>query len=280
MWGTMNVNPRIIAASLVGLGLVGGAYWLSLYRSPASTIASSSKEPAARTFIKVADQDNDGLPDWQNTLNIPTIRLDATSSEMTKTAALTAELAARTSGTGTASSAILADIGSDLAQAARDEQYTSRDISVTADNSATALRLYGNQVAAIALNNAPPHGTEDELTILNRALVRNDPAIVAELKPTIDSYNGMIEDMLQVNVPSAMVREHLALLNVYQALENDIAAFELVFTDALPAMVRFRRYQADAEALYVALNMLYLKLDKNGITWTDADVASRLIKIE
>lgn len=280
MWGTMNVNPRIIAASLVGLGLVGGAYWLSLYRSPASTSVSSSKEPAARTFIKVADQDNDGLPDWQNTLNIPTIRLDATSSEMTKTAALTAELAARTSGTDTASGAILADIGSDLAQAARDEQYTSRDISVTADNSATALRLYGNQVAAIALNNAPPRGTEDELTILNRALVRNDPAIVAELKPTIDSYNGMIEDMLQVNVPSTMVREHLALLNVYQALENDIAAFELVFTDALPAMVRFRRYQADAEALYVALNMLYLKLDKNGITWTDADVASRLIKIE
>src|SRR5690606_19876431 len=104
--------------------------------------------------------------------------------------ALTAELAARTSGTDASSEAILADVGSNLAQAARDEQYTSSDISVNADNSATALRLYGNQVAAIALNNAPPRGTEDELTILNRALVRNDPAIVAALKPTIDSYNG------------------------------------------------------------------------------------------
>src|SRR5690606_29771417 len=106
-------------------------------------------------------------------------------------------------------------------------------------------------------------------------LLRNDPDVLNQLDPIITSYENMIESMLKAPVPSTLVKEHLSLINVYQALVNDIKAFQKVFEDALPTMLRFRRYQADAEALYLAISGVYTALDKHGVTWTDADVASK-----
>lgn len=279
----MNVNPRIAAASLAGLLMVGGSYWLAQNKSSQE---SQNNEPtvttkqSVREFIPVADTDADGLPDWQQSLNIPTVNLSTEEEDITSTGTFTADLLGRVHTGGMDSSQVLSDIGTELTRGAVDQEYTRQDIYISDDNSPLALRAYGNAVAAVALKNAPPPDTEDELTVLNRALVRNQAEVLEDLQPTIDSYEKMVVEMLNVSVPSSMVREHLAMTNVYQAMLGNLRAFQGVFDDALPAMIRFRRYQADAEALYVALNLLYLKLDAEGIEWNEQDIASKFITIE
>jgi len=277
----MRINPRIAVAFVVGIVLVGGSFIVSRNSESSDTsnqLITKSNKPV-RQFIDVTDEDRDGLPDWQNSLSLNTVVLDEEEG-VTRTGALAVELATLTSTSDASSDTIMATIGSDLAREGLDIQFTRDDIQVLEDNSLTSLRSYGNTVASIALDNAPPVGTEDELTILNRALVRNDPNVLKGLSPTITSYERMIEAMLATPVPSSMVREHLALLNVYQAILSDIKGFEGVFTDALPAMIRFRRYQADVEALYMALNLLFLQLDERGIEWGPNDRASKFIVIE
>lgn len=280
----MKVNPRIVVASVLGILLVGGSYLLSKMTAEEADTSIASLRPASETreFIPVTDEDQDGLPDWQNALVTGEIIIDEEpeAGTMTKTASLAVELATLTSGGNVNIPSITTQLGGDLSRSALDKEYTEADIRIGKDDSAFSLRAYGNAVAAIALENAPPRGTEDELTVLNRALLRDDVTLLAGLEPTILSYEQMVADMLLLEVPPSLTREHLALLNVYQALLNDIKAFKATFDDALPAMLRFRRYQADVEALLVAINMLYLKLDAAGIKWTSADTASKFIIIE
>lgn len=246
------------------------------------TSQNISTQPT-RTFIPVSDKDNDGIPDWQDSLNISTIYLnqEASTTTLTKTASLAAELASLSlPGNDLDNKSALEDLSARLAAESVDKQYTSQDIRKSNDNSQEALRRYGNRVAEITFEYAPPKGTENEMTILNRALSMNDTKIIEKLKPIIASYEGMVSAMLVTDVPSTLVKEHLSLINVYTAILNDLRAFENVFVDALPAMTRLRRYQADTEALYLAVSNLYLKLDKAGIKWTNTDTASRFIKIE
>lgn len=280
----MTLNPRIALAFVVGLFMVGGSYLLSRgdNDNTINSLGVVSEEQPVRSFIKVSDQDQDGLPDWQNSLKTPTINLDelAAEEEMNDTAVFAVELATRTNSTTEDSASIFTDMSMSVARQYLDKQYGLNDISVSEDNSPFGLRAYGNAVAGIVLENAPPSGTEDELTIFNRALIRDDETVLVKLDPIIASYEAMLNDMLQLTVPSSLTKEHLSIINVYQALLNDIKAFRGTFSDALPAMSRFRRYQADAEALYLAISALYLNLHESGIQWTSADTASRFIKIE
>lgn len=247
-------------------------------------VSQNVSEQTTRTFIAVDDTDEDGLPDWQNTLNISTIYLDEETSAtttLTKTASLAAELAALSlPGNNLDNNSALEDLSARLAAEGVDKQYTRADIRISNNNDAESLRRYGNRVAAITFEYAPPKGTENEMVILNRAMSMNDAKLIEKLKPITSSYEGMVSAMMVTEVPSTLVKEHLSLINVYTAILNDLRAFENVFVDALPAMTRLSRYQADTEALYLAISNLYLKLDKAGIKWTDADTTSRFIKIE
>lgn len=276
----MRINPRIVLAFVVGLSMAGGSYLLS-QNEKVDKVKDNLivvKEKPIREFIPVYDADQDGSPDWQNSISINTINLDGDDSE-TKTGELAIELATLTSTSGGTTDEIFSQMSKDLLQESADEEFTREDINIIENNSLDSLKAYGNKVAAIALDNAPPRGTEDELTILNRALVRDDPNVLKNLSPTIKSYERMVAAMLETSVPSSMVREHLSLLNVYQAILNDIKSFQGVFSDALPAMMRFRRYKADVEALYVALNLVYLTLRDRGIEWGPNDRASQFITI-
>lgn len=278
-------NPRIVAAFLLGLTLVGGSFVMSRDRDrkePASIVKAgeTAETDRGRGFIPVGDTDNDGLPDWQNTFDIATVYVDNTPEEtLSATGALAVELATKL-GTGQAGTAVaMPSIGALVVREMVDKDYTSADILISNDDSYAAKKAYGNRVAQIAIENAPPKDTEGELVILNRALLRDDPTVLTGLDPTIRAYEKMLEEMLKTPVPPSLEREHLSLINVYQALLNDIKSFRLTFEDALPAMARFRRYQADAEALYTAIVLLYQKLDAEGIQWTEQDPASKLITV-
>lgn len=280
----MKINPRIVVSTAIGLFLVGGSLVMVYLKPEAEGVSQNVSAKSSRVFIPVDDKDADGIPDWQSTLNISTIYLNdeaATTTTMTKTASLAAELATLSlSGNSLTNNSALNNLSARLTAESMDEQYDRSSIRISNSNDADSLRRYGNRVAEITFEYAPKKGTENEMVILNRAMSLDDAAAIEKLDPIIVSYEGMLSAMLVTEVPSNLVKEHLSLINVYNAILNDLRAFRNVFEDALPAMTRLRRYQADTEALYLAISNLYLKIDQSGIKWSESDIASSFIKIE
>lgn len=277
----MTFNLRTILALVFGAALVAGAFLLRPEMNAGIGNSIENGSLTVREFIPVKDSDRNGIPDWQEIFAVSTINLeDLTSTgSTTYTGHLITSLADYLSEEGSSASEALSLIGMELAAASTDTQYTNADIIVSEDNSETALRSYGNAVAAIALGYPLPPGTKNELAIMEEYSMNDDPEVLSGLDPIIETYSAMRNDMLELPVPSSMVREHLSLTNVYNALFVDITAFSRIEEDALPTTLRYKRYPADAAALKKAISNLYLKLHQNGIQWSDEDTASRFIEI-
>ena len=272
----MLIQPRIFVASVLGLAMVGGAfYWSQKAEVPQSEGSATIVKNSGfeRSLIPVYDSDNNSVPDWQDVFAFATIELEASSSTEkyvpnTRTGELALELARTALRANTNSNSpfnqqqIINETINSLNVEMSIEPYTPEDILISSDNSTEAQKQYGNRVAEIILENAMTGEVRDELTVLNEALQNNDPTILEELEPRITSYQGMIDDMLKTTVPSSLVPEHLQLLDAYQALLAD------------------NQYLNDATALYTSIVNLYEKLNRAGIQWNESDMASQLITVE
>ena len=290
----MRQKTPIYLAVAIGALLVLSAFFLTGLKG--STIFLSFKNEAdeaksVRVFIPVYDSDSDGLPDWQDTfvkgkINLDEIRNGGDASEETVTGKLVADLAntlteAQDSENGNSSTeAKLQLISKNLSATAVDKPYGKEDVIIGSDDSKEAWRRYGNRVAEVALTNAVSRSIPNELETLSLALRIEDETALVNLDPLIASYQNMQKDMLAIPVPESLVKEHLSLINVYQALQADLSSFRNVFEDAVNTLLRLRRYEADATALFTAISNLYLKLDNAGIQWNESDAASRFIRVE
>lgn len=273
--------------------MVGGAFWWAKNNPEMTNGEVTLKiDGPIRSFIQVEDKNRDGIADWQEALAPKkAVDLDGISSTTpyvpkTKTGEALLDLTekyltAKANGDTTFSSEeLLNETSKDLASSSRDKQYTKADINLRYSDDSTSLRNYGNAVVEAIMDHPLPSGTRNELEILNDALIKDNEEILKELDPIIEAYSGTLADMLVMPVPQTMAVEHLALTNVYRAILEDIKAFREVFNDAMPSMLRTRRYPADNIALYTAITNMYQKLDRLGIKWSSEDIASTLIKVE
>lgn len=293
----VNGRLRIVTALVFGALLVGGSYYLSSERKSSASIPDPRVEAVTasappRDFIEIEDADGNGIADWKETLpTVPDLaeKLAATSSSTASTTH-TNELAIHTlqsmiqSGmTGayqTNPSALALDAAAYMGGLATDELFTEADVKTSSDTSEAALRAYGNRVAEITEENAVQKRIDSEVAILGRALNANDPALLADLALIVSSYEGMVGDMRALSVPETYAKEHLDLLNTYNAILNDVRGMQHAFTDPIYALARFQRYEDDGKGLYQAISNLYLKLHKDGIRWTSDDAVSDFITIE
>lgn len=277
---------------MLGVLLIAGAFYLSPERNPAIGNVEYEAErtnPVTRTFIPVKDSDGNTIPDWQEVFAAGEINLDELSSTTPyKPDSVTGQVAVnlsrsvmetRAAGRGINAEQLINLTTADLNNYLYDDEFTKEDLTISSNNSPAALKTYGNRIALITEENSIEGETENELDILNRALKTADETEIAKLDPIITSYEGLVEDMLAITVPDSMIKEHLSLLNVYQALLNDLKAFRNVFSDAVVSIIRYQRYVADALALYTAIENLYQKLSQAGIQWTESDPASDFVTL-
>ncbi|MEX0918299.1 MAG: hypothetical protein WDZ93_04050 [Candidatus Paceibacterota bacterium] len=291
------LNPRIVIASLAGLLLVFGAFYLSPYgqetRLPDPRVEVVAGPAPEREFIDVRDENGDGVADWKETLSPKapwltdrqTSTSTATTTERTHTQTVAIDMLQRMlqsgmrGGTGDAETVL--DRSNDYVyMLATDKLYAGRDVRTSPDTGTAALRAYGNAFAEITFANSVQKELEDEVVILDRAVNARDPAALADLALIAESYEGMTHDLLAIPVPQTLVAEHLDLINTLNAIAIDIRGFEKVFEDPLLALARIQRYEDDALGLYQAISNLYLAIDAAGVVWTDADAAGRLIEIK
>lgn len=285
-------NPRIVGSFLIGFALVAGAYTISNFgkKTPptqhnlVSTLYVTAAEPEPRAYIAVNDADNNGIEDWREEFtSIEPIILPAVSSstefEMPDTITdqigvqfFESILRAKTSeGVGPTEEDVIKSTAQRLTGTAGDVLIGSSDITVI-PSSPEAIRTYANTVAQILTNNNVPE-SEGELEIIDQALRLEDKTELEKLEPLIAMYRNLRDQTIATPVPQPFIKEHLDLINVYQALYKNLLDMKLIFDDPVVALMRTQRYQDDATGLANALFNMYTVLIPYADVFTADDPA-------
>ena len=265
-------NKKVTGAFLIGFALIAGSYVVSNFGKNAEPITANiytaTTPPAPRIFIPIVDSDQNGVEDWREDFvsETPLIIDESTSTvpyEMPTS--LTDQvgiqlfqsiLEAKTMGkVGPSQTEIVQKAADQLRKTVKDVIYGPNNVT-TIPLSPTAVRTYGNTMAQIILNNNQPD-SENELTILDRAVKSEDPEELKKLNPLALMYKNLRDQSIATPVPEPFLKQHLDLINTYQALYKNLSDMQLVFSDPVVALMRVKRYQDDAIGLSLALQNIY-----------------------
>jgi len=292
-------RPRILVACLMGVSLVSMAILFSpeniVSDLPDHRLEAVVGDAPERNFIKVTDENNDGIPDWKETLvkaeELPTLsKTQNTDVADKESETLTGKFAldftedvmlSNIYGTLDKNKPLLIENASQqLAAEITPELYTYTDLTVTSNDSLEALKTYGNRIASISFEHSVPEGTRDALEIIEEVGLTNNREMLGELKPIISAYSGLMESTLKTAVPKTVLDEHLALVNAYLFMYEDVEAMNYFFADPLKSLMHLYRYPDDSSAVGAAIINLYLKLDELGVRFDQNDTTSRLLIID
>lgn len=297
IWGSMNnvlghfKNRRVVGSLLVGFGLVAGSLVVSNLRTPnpevsVAPLPSANKAPE-RQFIAVKDSDNDGIEDWRAEFvsRTPILVAQATTTETPYVAPSTItdamgirffeNILQAKAGLGMSEEEVVQKTAEQVVGVVKDALYTTRDIT-TVPTTEESIRLYGNTMGAIILNNNVP-GYDSEVAILDRALKMESEEEVQKLLPLENVYRTMRDEALKTPVPNEFAKEHTDVINTYNALYASIRDMRLVFDDPVISLMRIKRYEDDATGLGNALRNLYLALEPHASLFTPDDPAVVLV---
>jgi len=267
-------NLKVLSAFAIGGILVSGAYLAAnnkpdlLVNSDISSVTAVESPP--RLPIAVADSNNDGIEDWQevfvdNIMPITNGPLENYIPPETLTGAIGVSFfqemlgAKAYQGIGRSREQIIEDTGAKITAYASDKIFTTSDLILNPDSSTEAIRTYANAHAEAIKNSAVP-GVRNELVVLREVLNGKAEPGLQELELISQIYLNTRETVLQQPVPNILAKEHLDLINVYNALYNDVSAMTKALSDPMLTFVRIRRYQEDVDALTLALGNMYFAL--------------------
>lgn len=125
--------------------------------------------------------------------------------------------------------------------------YTETQIKVIADAGAEGIRNYTNAVGATFLNNLIQ--SRHELVIVKEAVEYNDPKVLAELDPIIESYKKALKGLLLIPVPQSLRRTHLEMINNVSAIIYMDQNFKQMFIDPVLSLQAIGYYQNIGDGL-------------------------------
>lgn len=274
---------RIGGALVFSIAIVVGALYLRGGTEKVSGGVVVSVAPV-RAYIESQDANGNKIPDWKESLSAdafgavptPTSLSASTSNSYTPPTTFTGKfsealfqdyLEGKVAGGGTVDTKSLVTRAVSSVEAnTTSKRYSRLEIQVVPD-SQEAIRAYGTRV--VEITQIYSANNKNEATILKRALEKNDPSILEELKPARKAYEDFIHYSLLMPVPELLVRQHLDLLNAYEAILSDIKAMQVAFDDPLLSLARVNAYQNDVLSLYTAYKNIGDVLTKEGITYAN-----------
>lgn len=288
----MVINQKIIGAFVVGFALVAGAYTVSNFNAP---MIDTNNEPVyglaaasapVRNYIAVTDNDNNGVEDWREEFvnNTPIVVDNNVEGpvQYTPPTSITDTIgiqlfqnflqAKGRGGVGPSTDQVVTNTAELLrSTAVQDYIYKLNQIQVIPVSN-DAIRTYANTLGQILINNNVQ--SEGELVIIQRAMQTEDPKELEKLEPLINMYKNLRDQTLATPVPAGFEKQHLDLINVYNAVYATLDGMKLAFSDPVVALLRVQRYQDDTKGLQIALQNMYSAFIPHVRLFTENDPAS------
>ncbi len=264
------INSKIVGAAIIGFALVAGAYTVSNLQKPKSTqlvAASLTPQIQERMSITVSDNDLNGIEDWRDEfITTDAIIVDVATSTYTPPDTLTGKMSLQFM-EGILGSRIYAPFGETdleiidntvdyLFDETQQKLYTIDDIIIIPGGEEADVIRYTNSLITIIAENSDPT-LRGELDILNEAVRNNNPKEIKELEAVANVYEQYRDNTLILPVPSIMAKEHLDLINTFEAIYYDIYAMSLFNSDPVVTLLRLKHYQNDAVSLHNSLQNIY-----------------------
>lgn len=265
-------NPKVLGAFLVGFAIVGGTYLYANFGKPRTTTvdqaAAAIEAPPPRVFIPVSDSDTDGIEDWRDQfITSPAVVIEPETASYKPPTTVTGQL-----GIALIEDLLKSKVGGPVARtedqiiqsavnklelsSAKDIIYDQRDIVVVPITSPESVRAYGNAIASILMTYNVPD-LENELLLLRDHLTSPATTDNSDLVKIATMYKEYRDNALTTPVPKDLVKVHLDLINVFNALYISIDAMAKADADPAITLVRLKRYEDDAVGLKLALDQTY-----------------------
>lgn len=283
------INPKIVGTTIIGFALVGGAYTLSSFgKHTTNTLpAAVTVSTPPRVALQVTDNDNNGVEDWRDDfVTTEPIVLNTASSTYVLPDTLTGKVSiafmediirSKNYGPfGRTQDEVIQNTINRLAEETEIKLYDTPDITIMTKWDGEDILNYANTVAATIYNNSIPD-IEGELEILHDVITNGSKERLSELETLAGVYANYRDDTLKIPVPAFLAKEHLDLINTYNALHEDIKAMGLAYSDPAVTLLRLKRYQDDATGLAQALQNMYLALEPYAALVTADDPATLFV---
>lgn len=280
-----NQNFKVVGAFLIGFALVFGAHTLSTFGQPRlqqpAAVAAATVVP--RIAIEVTDNDGNGIEDWRDAfVDAAPVILDEAVSVYVPPETLSGQIGvtflqdliqSRSGGPfSRTEEEIISDTVANLEKETASRLFGIRDITVLNTWTDLDIKNYANAMAgAVERNNVA--GLENELYILRDVLTRNQVERLDDLKILAGVYERTRDDSLAVPVPAIFVKQHLDLINTYQAIYTDVTGMTLSIEDPAYALLRIKRYEDDVLGLRLALENMYTALEPYASLFSANDAA-------
>lgn len=128
--------------------------------------------------------------------------------------------------------------------------YTLKDLSVSSDNSETALATYSKSVGDAMSTFASTH-TTNELALVSSALTTKDPKKLEGLATIATQYAKLKKSLLAIKTPSNIAPLHLRLVQGYANIETMIVVMQKMFIDPMQGLAALTQYKKETTALEV-----------------------------
>jgi len=155
--------------------------------------------------------------------------------------------------------------------------YRKNDISVSEDNSEKSLRAYGNAMGLIFKNTA--NWKEDEITIMQDAILKNNEKRLSDLDPVITGYQSILTQSLKVSVPSKAVDAYLMYINSLSSIVTSLKTMKETFKDPVSSLVFLGKYPevitdlhrsfTEARSLFKRYNISFDLKNETGIFYAN-----------
>ena len=264
---------------------MAGAYTLVNFGvgKPMPANVTGAVAAPARVAIKVEDQDQNGVEDWRDSffMDNPTIIASAGSNAPyaapdTQTGQVAISLlqdaiyAKNGGAVGKTKEQVISDTVSALETETEARLYDTRDVIVMETWTDADIKTYANTMGQILINGKNP-SADNEIDVLKAVLYKQEQGRIEELKKIAANYEMYRDETKALPVPRPLLKEHLDLLNTYEALYQDVVAFSKTDTDPLVGLARLRRYPDDVVGISLALTNMNTALEPYGALFTTAD---------
>lgn len=279
------INPKIVGATILGFALVAAAFTIKNITTPKQfPTAEAISAAAPRNSISVSDSDANGIEDWRDEfVTAKPIVLDVATSTYILPDTVTGKMSidflqniVKSKGNGpfgNSNEEIVNSAVTSLTREVTNKIYDTDEVIILEDYNDTDIKNYSNTVASIIYNNSVPN-MDGELAILYDVLENKNDSRIKDLDTLVQVYQNYRDETLKVPVPALLVKEHLDLINTYQAIYEDISAMSLVSKDPIVTLLYLKRYEDDASGLAYALQNMFTAISPYGKLFGKDDPAN------
>lgn len=126
--------------------------------------------------------------------------------------------------------------------------YSLKDLSVSGDNSNTALTAYSKKVSEVMQSFTSSRAT-NELTLVASALTTKDERKLDGLSSIATNYATLNKNLLAIKTPSGVAHLHLRLVQSYANIAATIPVMQKIFIDPVQGLAALAQHKEETAAL-------------------------------